>query len=309
MPLRLRHRPRDWLLLFALVAMWGSAFLFNRIALERFTPVSLVTLRLLVGAAVLAVATSLSRPGWRGLRRALWPWFLAMALVGNALPFWLIAWGQETIDSGLAGILMAVNPLATLLLAHFLIPGETLTARRLAGFALGFVGIVVLMGPALLLDRPETRGVLLAELAVLGGALCYSAGSIIARLRPESDDLLTSTMVLILASGLMLPLDLASPAPWPAAPGWPALLAAGFLGVIATGLATVVYFRLLRSAGPSFLSQINYLIPVWALALGAVVLDEPVTPRTLLALGLILGGIALAQVRWTSSPEAVSDEP
>ncbi len=308
MPLRLRHRPRDWAGLLALVAMWGSAFLFNRIALHGFTPLALVTLRLLVGAAVLAAATTFSRTGWRGLRRELWPWLLAMALVGNALPFWLISWGQQTIDSGLAGILMAVNPLATLLLAHFLIPGERLTPRRLAGFTLGFVGIVVLMGPELLLDRPGTRAVLLAEAAVLGGALCYSAGSIIARLRPDSDDGLTATLVLLLASGLMLPLAAAEPQPFPAPPGLREWLAAGFLGVIATGLATLVYFRLLRAAGPSFLSQINYLIPLWALALGALVLDEPVTPRTLLALALILGGIALAQIRWTASPEAIPDE-
>ncbi len=282
--------------------MWGSAFLFNTIALQSFPPAQLVTARLVIGAVVLIVAALWYKVNWKALNLRLVLWFIVMAIVGNALPFYLIAWGQQTISSSLAGILMAVMPLATLLMAHFLLPEEKLSKRRTIGFSLGFIGIIVLMGPSAILEIGSSGKTLMAQFAVLGGALCYALGTIIARLRPESSDLLTSTMVLIFASLITLPFSFISPDAGensfifaeitPAAAG-----AALFLGLIATGLATVLYFKLLRSAGATFLSMINYLIPVWALLAGVLLLQESVSSQAIVALSIILLGIAVSQVR------------
>ncbi len=286
----------------SLVAMWGSAFLFNSIALHSLSPSLLVTVRLIIGALVLAIVTLWKRSDWSSLNGRLLAWFLAMAVVGNALPFYLIAWGQQYVSSSLAGILMAVMPIATLVMAHFLIRGETLTRRKGFGFLLGFLGIVILMGTDALKELAASPRSLIAQFAILGGALCYAAGSIIARLRPESDDLLTSTVVLAQAALITLPFSLPDMtlafSLAPNATLSPAVIGAIlFLGIIATGLATVVYFILLRRTGPTFLSLINYLIPLWALLAGVIVLHESVTPQALIALAVILAGIALSQAQ------------
>jgi drug/metabolite transporter (DMT)-like permease len=248
----------------------------------------------MIGGLVLVVAMWFYQIPWHS-SPILFGYFLIMAIIGNALPYFLIAWGQQYISSGLAGILMAIMPLATLFLAHFFIPSEPLSGRRVIGFILGFIGIVVLMGPQSLLEVAHTSKTLLAQLAILGGALCYALGTVIARLRPESDDLLTATMVLILASLVMLPTSLFVEAPWFKPINIATIAAITLLGLIATGLGTVLYFKLLRSAGATFLAQMNYLIPVWALAAGVIVLNEQVTTKALVALTIILLGIAISQ--------------
>lgn len=295
----MKHQRQDWLYLFALVGIWGSAFMFTRIALNSFPPATLVALRIVMGAVTLVLILPFLKLSHHEISLRLIFFFLIMAIVGNSMPFYLISWGQQFVSSGLAGILMAIMPLATLFMAHFFLPNEPLTRRRLAGFILGFLGIVVLLGPSALLEIKTSGITLLAQLAILGGALCYATGTIVARLKPESDDILTSAAVLSLASILMLPVSLVYEDPWikPLSPA-PAF-AMLFLGIIATAMATVIYFRLLRRAGATFLSQINYLIPLWALGMGAVFLNEHIAWNSVLALVMILSGIALSQVRFS----------
>jgi len=304
----LRQGPAEWALLCTLVVLWGSSFMLVRVSLEAFTPLAVTAGRLLIGAGVLAlVLAALRRRVSRQPRH--WLFFLAMALLGNVAPFFLIAWGQMAIPSGLTGILMAVMPLTVLLMAHFLVAGERLTRRRLAGFALGFLGVVVLTGPdarAVLVGREAS---FISQLAVLGAALCYGVAAIVARRGPVLHPVVVAAPVLAIAGILAGMLLLAAGAGgesgavamhgpverWPAA----AMLA---LGALSTGLATVVYFTLIARAGPTFLSLINYLIPVWAVVLGAVALDERLPPRAFVALALILAGVVLA--RWQSGRRA-----
>jgi len=290
---------KDWFYLLALVAIWGSAFMFTRIALASFPPATLVALRLCLGAITLIASLAFIKNKSQSINRKLLGFFIVMAIVGNSAPFFLISWGQQYVSSGLAGIMMAIMPLATLFMAHFFLPNEPLTRRRLVGFTLGFIGIVVLIGPNALLEIKTAGITSLAQLAILGGALCYAAGTIIARLRPESNDLLTAMAVLIIASLLMLPVSLITETPWIKPVSIQTGLALLFLGVVATAIATFIYFRLLRSAGATFISQINYLIPLWALAAGALFLDEKITWNSVVALVLILGGIAVAQAQFS----------
>jgi len=286
-----------WLLLVTLSLLWGSSFALTRIAVAELDPAMLVVGRnLLASLALLGLVLLLGRAWPRGGR--LWGFMLAIAVVGNMIPFLLISWGQQRIDSGLAGILMAIMPLMTLVLAHFLVAGERMTSARLTGFVIGFAGILALVGPAALRELGGQGETLLAQLAVLLAACCYAINTIIARHKPASDAWSTSALVLGMACLLTLPLALL-----PAESAWPMGLSSGalwavvVLGVLCTALGSVVYFTLVAAAGPTFLSLINYLIPLWAVAIGLLFLGERPEWNHLLALGMILLGVGVSQRR------------
>ncbi len=240
--------------------MWGTSFLLTKIAVAAIQPIDLVAGRFVLGTLVLLTVLLVTRRGLPGSAR-LWLFIVAIALVGNCLPFLLITWGQQRIDSGLAGILMAIMPLTTVMLAHVFVAGERLNRFEAAGFLLGFLGIVVLMGPAVLLELRGSGAVLLSELAVLGGAVCYAVNTIIARRRPESDALVVTAGVSLVACLIMAPASAFTGLPDLSQVPASALIAVVILGVVSTATATVVFFKLITLAGPSFLSLINYLIP------------------------------------------------
>ena len=192
----MQHRTlTDWALLATLVALWGSNFMFVKIGVATVPPATLAAGRLLVGAVVLiAVIRALGHPFPRPSRT--WIPYTLLAVVGNSLPFWLIGWGQQTIDSALAGILMAIMPLATLVMAHVWVTGEHLTRNRALGFLLGFAGIVVLLEPAALAGLGGSGGRVLAQLAVLGGALCYAIQSVLVRVTLKGDVMVASAAII-----------------------------------------------------------------------------------------------------------------
>lgn len=295
------QRPRDWLLLFALVAMWGSAFMFIKIAVAHVPPATIAAGRLAIGAIVLIVVIRAMGLKLPPLTRA-WRLYALLAFIGNSLPFYLIAWGQQGIDSALAGILIAFMPLATLVLAHFFVQGEEITRPRAIGFVLGFLGIVLLMGPAALSGLAGSAAQVVSELAVLGGALCYAANTIVARRKVKGDVLATSAGMLIFATAMSVPLALLVDRPWTLEPDAAAIASVVWMGVGPTGIATIFYFLLVGSAGPTFMSLVNYIAPCVALALGVAVLNEAPGPNAYAGLILILGGIALSQLRRNPSP-------
>jgi drug/metabolite transporter (DMT)-like permease len=191
---------------------------------------------------------------------------------------------------------MGLMPLTTMVLAHFFVRGERLNAIKAAGFLLGFGGLVVLVGPTALLQLRGEGSELWHQLAVLGGAVCYAINAILARHRPAADPLVAAAGVTLMGSLVMLPIGgPAAPAELAVVPAGP-LIAMLALAVIATGIATVVFLKLVTIAGPSFTSFINYLIPVWALLMGVVFLGERPGLQAILALALILSGIGLSEV-------------
>jgi drug/metabolite transporter (DMT)-like permease len=177
---------KDWTMLLALVALWGSGVTFVKLGVSAVPPATLVAARLTIGAVILVVVVRALGHTFPPLGRA-WLPYVVIALVGNCLPFWFITWGQQHIDSALAGILMGVMPLVTLILAHRFAPGERMTAQRLGGFALGFLGVVVLMGPAALSGLAGTQLTAMAQASVLCGAICYAANSVITRLKVRGE--------------------------------------------------------------------------------------------------------------------------
>lgn len=291
-----RSRFQDWLMLLALTAMWGSAFALTKIAVTHLPPAAVVAGRLFIGAVILlGLFALLSRRLPRG-RRA-WLFLFLIAAIGNTAPFLLISWGQRYIDSGLAGLLMACMPLFTLTLAHFCLPDERMTPTRAAGFVLGFCGVVVLIGPESLKIPDAHAGQPVAMLAVLVGAACYAVAAILTRLRPPGDALSAAAATTVIAAMLSIPLLTATGAAPSSMAGADSLawLAIFLLGGFSTAAAAIVYFRLVSSAGPAFVSQLNYLIPVWAVGVGIMFLGEQPEMNHLYAMLLILAGVLIAQ--------------
>ncbi len=276
-----------------LVVVWGSAFLCIKLALENFPPATLVFIRLLLGAVVMLIVLALKSSHLQNISRKLWVYLILMAVLGNVLPFTAISWGQQFVSSGIAGLMMAIVPLSTLFLAHFFIPGENITPRKLVGFCGGFIGVFILMAPELNLTNDNTQ--LWGMLAFLIAGLGYSISNIVAKLRPPSNDLFTTTAVLCLSSIIILPVSLGANDPWLSTPlQASAVLSVAILGLVCTALATYLYYRVLRSAGPAFVSQMNYFIPIWALLIGVIFLNEKIGLNAIVALILILSGIFIA---------------
>jgi drug/metabolite transporter (DMT)-like permease len=290
-----RRTSTDWLLLLILSLIWGTSFLFTKVAVHATTPATVVLGRVSIGAVTLTILLFAA-----GLRfppaGKIWLHFLALGIMGNALPFFLITWGQHGIDSGLAGILMAIMPLATVLLAHLFVDGEPLTPRTSLGFLAAFAGIVVLMGPEALRELGGGRSDVEHQAAVLAGALCYAVNVVMARRLPPTRALVVSAATLIAATLVMLgALTLQGDGLLAMLPSQRSLPSVLWLGFVSTAAATIVYFRIIASAGATFLSLINYFIPVIAVAAGTLLLGEGLEASALLALALILGGVALSQ--------------
>jgi len=289
-----KHGIAEWVLLLALTAMWGSAFMFIKLGIATVPPATLVASRLALGALLLYTVMRMRGLALPALGRR-WIAFAVLAIVGNSAPFYLISWGQQFIDSALAGILMAVMPLTTLLLAHFFVAGERLTANRALGFSVGFSGILVLMGPAVISGLGGSLLEVTAQATVLAGALCYAANSVMARRLVAADFLVASTSVLIVASLVTAPLALVLDRPWTLAPSVSSTAAIVWLGIGPTALATLLYFRLIAAAGPTFMALVNYLSPLVALLAGVLLLGEKPGVTAFAGLGLILLGIALSR--------------
>ncbi len=292
----LHPRPlTDWALLFALVAMWGSSFLFNKLGLMSLSPGFIVAGRLTLGALTLvavvyAKGMRLPPPG------RIWVAYTVLGVVGNCVPFYLITWGQQSVESALAGILMGAMPLATLVLAYFIVH-EPMTRFRAAGFVTGFCGIVTLMEPAALSGLGGSTVRVLSQLAILGGALCYATNSVLARLLIKEQFLVAAAGTLLVSSVIAIPLLILKDGTLLASPTPRSLLAVIWLGVGPTAFATICYYRLISSAGPTFMSLVNYMSPAVAVFLGVALLGETPALSAYLGLVLILSGIALSQWR------------
>lgn len=279
----------------ALGLIWGGTFTVTELALRGYGPHTVAAARVALGAVALtALAVVLRRPfpAWSPLAA------LFVALIGlttAALPFTALAWGQTRTTAAFAGLAMAMLPLLILPLAHVFVPGDRLTWRKASGFCIGATGALILIGPGAL-DPSGGDGEGWGQLACLSAVLCYAVGSILTRRCPEMDGMWLSALSLWAGAVALLPAMLwLEGMPAPAAP--PVLGAIVFLGLVPTALAALLRISVIRSAGPSFMTLVNYQVPIWAMATGALVLGEALPGRFFLALALILGGLALGQGR------------
>ena len=285
-----------WLALAFLVIAWGSSFALTKIAVQSVAPIWMPAARITVAAVILMIALK-ARGGAlpRGLTN--WTWFLWLGATGTMLPFFLISWASLHAPSSLVGILMATNPLMVLVLIRLFLPDEPVRPRHVAGFAVGFAGVVLLIGPGTLLNLDSAGLTLWAEIAALGAAFCYGVQNVSARLAPDIDLVgkSTGTLVAMVPFALLIAI-LAEPSGLLSATP-EALVAIAILSIAATGLGTLVLFWLVDQAGARFLSMSNYLIPVFAALTGVTVMAEYLDAGDWAGLAMILTGILISEGR------------
>lgn len=290
----------DYGLLFVLGVIWGSSFPVIRFAVTDVDPI-LVTFGRLSIAALVMISICAVQSRWRAVGFERWISIVAIAILGNALPFFLISWGEQRVEAGVAAIVMALMPLMVFIAAHLVTDDEKLTWRKAVGLVCGLVGVVVLVNPWPVVGAVTSSGFAWSpwHIAAIGtAAACYACNAILMRNVAQLDRVFVVTAVLGLATILMLPFAL------------PQLLdvffgeellnvrAAGaivVLGVVQTALATLLMFQIVRRQGASFFSQINFLVPIFGVLIGAIWLEEVVQPTALVALALILGGVGLSR--------------
>ena len=302
------HRS-DWLLFVLLGFFWGSSYLFIKIGVDAgLQPFTLVSLRLLIGLALLAVVVAVAREALPSEPR-MYGHLAVMGFFSVALPFSLITWAEQHVDSSLAAVLTGAVPIFTIPIAALLLADERVTTNRLLGVLFGLVGVAVVVGfdPASLMG-----GALLPELALIGAAASYALGGVYARrmvhgLRPMIPALLQVAFALVMVAIPALALE----RPWASSFTVEALVAVAWLGLLGSGLAYLVFFRLLGRWGATRTTLVAYLLPIWGIVLGALVLSEPIDARLVAGTALVIGGIGLvnrrrARASTSSRPAAVS---
>ena len=278
-------------MLLLLAAVWGASYLFIKVAVDEIEPAPMMALRTLLAAAVLATYLGL-RMGWgravAGVRAA-WRHCLVLGVFNAALPFWLIAWGEKHIDSGLAAVVQASVPIFNALLILRFLPHERLSTTRALGLAVGIIGVGVVTG-----IHPDGGWIAVAgALAIVASSLAYAGAGVYGQIAVSGTAgpvLATGSM---LAGGLIL-LPFALFQLPTQVPGWEATASVLALSLLGTALAQLILFRMLALHGSARLSLVTYLMPGFALVYGALILDEAITVSTLVGGVLILGGVALA---------------
>jgi len=280
----------DYALLIGLAAIFGSSFLFTNIAVQSIPPFTVVAARISIAAVGLCVVLAVLRKSLP--TGSVWGWIFASALFGNAIPFSLISWGQQEVDAGLTSIFMAIMPLSTVLLAHLVTTDEKLNRWTLTGVLFGLVGVCVLMGWAAL---SQLGGESLSQLAILAGAMCYAVNALITRKLTHLSKWPMSASLLLAASVLTVPLALLFESPWQVQPSLSSLLSVLALAAGPTALATALILMIIGRQGASFLSQINFMVPLFGVLFGTVFLHERLPANAWVALAIILLGVALAR--------------
>ena len=284
---------RDYLALLALGAVWGGNFLLIKSGVATIPATSFAVLRLIIAAVVIAGLAVRAGESFAFPQKSWGPILLA-SISGNALPFVLIGWGQQRVDAGIAAICMGVMPLATILLAHVVTFDEKLTVRKLIGVLFGFAGLIVLIGPKSLMGLGSQA---VAEIAICLGAVCYGVNALATKALRGLPLIAVAAVTFALSAIIDLPFAIVWDHPWDLRPSWQSLLAMFVLAALPTGLGTLGMFDLIRRLGVSFFSQINFIVPVFGVLWGALLLGETPPVNALAALGLILAGIAVTRRR------------
>ena len=281
----------DYIVLFALGALWGTSFGAIKIALEGVTPLTVMSVRILLAGAALLLLTFIRRTKFpRGTQN--WVKIFWMAILGTLMPFYLVPWGQLKIDSSTTAIIMAINPIFALILGHFFSDNERFSIRQLLAMAISFTGIFLVFGADAF---SGSNGNILAQLAVILAGIGYVISGVIAtRIRvPTADSV--SASIFVCASIIVLPLWLIVEQPWKMHLETESLLALTHLGLVSTGMAFLMRYYLILRAGAVFLSYVAFIIPIFGIFFGIVFLDESLSLGTLSAIILILSGVYLGQ--------------
>lgn len=279
----------SWAGVLSLSIIWGSAFALTDIALDGAAPAVVAFGRIFLAALVVTAMTFIMGKGLPKTAEH-WAWCTAVGVLSLALPFMLIAWAQQTLESSITGVLIGSAPLFILLLARLILK-ETIRPRQWLGFVVGLTGIAILSGiEAIFRGAPP-----LPQLAVIAAALCYAGSSVTTKVMPPLHPFSATAAGLIIASILLAPFGAHGfVTTLPSAPLVP-LLAILALGLVQTGAAQILRYYTVKRSGPVFMSMVSYLIPIWAALLGVTFLSEPITLRMIAGSALIFSGLFIAR--------------
>ena len=283
----------NWFLLILLSAIWGGAFTLNKMALDTFTPEVIVAGRLISGSVFLVALIYFLYKRF-SMNLAQVNYYLFMSLVGIVIPFIAIITGQKNIDSAMAGILMATMPISTILLSHLFLDDEKMNKQKFIGFIISFLGVFILIYRDDLFIDNSISETFESQLLVILGATLYAFAAIYGKKYKITDPLSASTGTILFATFFMtiylIFIDQSKPSYSNLLLDMNILL----LGVLCTAIATVIYFQILQSEGASFISMMNFLIPLWAILFGIIILNDQFSWNYILGLLVILFGIKLA---------------
>ena len=290
----------DYMLLFGLSAIFGMSFIFTNISVREIPPLTVAAGRLLIALLIVYPIMRIQKQRLPAIGK-IWLTIFLSGLLGNALPFALISWGQVKVEAGLAAIFMAVMPLATIVFAQFLTVDERINRWKLIAVLLGFAGIVVLMGFDSLSDLGDET---LRQLAILLAAFCYALNAIVTRKLTSIPKYSMTSALMIAACVLIVPFSLVLDQPLSLSPTASSLMAILALAIGPTAIATMLILIIIDRSGATFLSQINFMVPLLGVVFGAVLLQEKLSANAYWALVIII--LALAMSRYGQRKTSVS---
>ena len=283
-------KPLDYLLLGTLSLIWASAFFNIKIATYSFGPVTIAFFRIFFGAIPVIILCQINKIKIEAFSKD-WLWFASIGFINLVIPFFLIAYGVQKIQSNLAAILMATTPLSATILAHFFTENEKFNWLKSVGILIGFFGIAFLFSDKILINDEN----IFYAFSILLGSTCYVVGGILTlRISNKRNENVTAS-ILIWGSIIVFPVAMYFDQPWNLSPRLDSMIALLYLGVFPTGIAWLLRFNILKNNGLIFQSQVAYLIPIFGVILGFLFLNELITSKVIVSLSLVILGIYLVQ--------------
>ena len=280
----------DYTLLTILALIWSSAFFNIKIATYSYGPVTIALLRIFFGAIPVIALCLYKKIKIEAFSKD-WYWFAAIGLINLVIPFFLIAYGVQKVQSNLAAILMASTPLSATVLAHLFTENEKINLTKIIGVLVGFSGIVFLFSDNILINESN----FISALLILTGSTFYVIGGLLTiKIRNKKNENVTAS-ILIWATIFLLPITAYIEEPWNLNPRMDSTISLIYLGVVATGFAWLLRFRILINNGLVFQSQVAYLIPIFGIILGYIFLKELITSKVLIAVVAVIIGIYLVK--------------
>ena len=280
----------DYALLTLLALIWSSAFFNIKIATYSYGPVTIAFLRTFFGAIPVVGLCFFKKIKIEAFSKD-WYWFAAIGMINLVIPFFLIAYGMQKVQSNLAAILMASTPLSATVLAHFFTDNEKINLTKILGVLIGFSGIVFLFSDNILINESNFTSALL----ILIGSTFYVVGGLLTlKISNKKNENVTAS-ILIWGTIFLIPITIFTEKPWNLNPSIDSTISLIYLGVVATGLAWLLRFRILKTNGLVFQAQVAYLIPIFGIILGYIFLKELITPKVLISVAAVIIGIYLVK--------------
>ena len=276
----------DYLLLAFLALIWASAFFNIKIATYSFGPVTIALLRVFFGAIPVLLLCYFKKIKIEAFSKD-WHWFAMIGFINLVAPFFLIAYGVKSVQSNLAAILMSTTPLSSTVLGHFYTKNEKFNFIKTFGILIGFSGIIYLFSDNILINENN----FISALLILLGSTCYVVGGVLTlKIGKKKNENVTGS-ILIWAVIILLPLAIFIEQPWNLTPRIDSTISVVYLGLVSTGIAWLLRFRILINNGLIFQSQVSYLIPIFGTILSYIFLKELITIKILISLLAVVTGI------------------